>query len=143
MPSAGRRAVAPSVIRSYAGDVRYLGARDDVPALLALADLFVLPTYYREGVPRVLLEAAATGVPSIATDMPGCREVVAHGRTGLLVPPRDPARLAEAIADLFNSDKRRAEMGRAALEEVAASFDLSRIAGAYDSIYDRVLQMTA
>jgi len=143
VPTLRRRSVGRRVIESYAGDVEYLGFRRDVPALLASADLFVLPTYYREGVPRVLLEAAATGIPSVTTDMPGCRDVVAHGRTGLLVPPRDAAALAKAIAELLDSGPTRAEMGYAALQDVAATFDLSRIAEAYDAIYDRVLRMTA
>jgi glycosyltransferase involved in cell wall biosynthesis len=91
--------------------VELLGHQDDMPALLAGVSLVVLPTYYGEGVPRILVEAAAAGLPLVATDAPGCREVVRHGENGLLVPPHDPQSLADAIAALLLDPARRAQMG--------------------------------
>ncbi|MGO4816692.1 glycosyltransferase, partial [Cupriavidus sp. 2MCAB6] len=85
--SEGPFAVAQDEIDRQAPHVMALGARKDVPALLALAELFVLPTEYREGIPRVLLEAGLAGLPIVTTDMPGCSDVVTHHWNGLLVPP--------------------------------------------------------
>ena len=83
-------AVPLSKLQEWSGEgvIDYLGSADDVRPALAAADCIVLPSYYREGVPRVLLEAAAMGIPVITTDMPGCREAVEDGATGLLCEPR-------------------------------------------------------
>src|SRR5205823_2793002 len=80
--------------------VRWPGPRRDVPRVLAASDLFVLPTYLREGIPRVLLEAASMGLPLVTTDAPGCNDVVEEGVNGRLVPPRDPEALAAAVVNL-------------------------------------------
>ncbi|WP_343517621.1 sugar transferase [Sphingomonas sp.] len=80
--------------------IEYLGATRDVRPRLAQASVFVLPTWYREGLPRTILEALATGRPVITTDTPGCRETVLPGENGLLVPPRNVPALAEAMAQL-------------------------------------------
>ncbi|MCW4463446.1 sugar transferase [Sphingomonas sp. BT-65] len=80
--------------------IEYLGATRDVRPWLAQASVFVLPTWYREGLPRTILEAMATGRPIITTDMPGCRETVVPGENGLLIPPRDAPALAQAMAQL-------------------------------------------
>jgi glycosyltransferase involved in cell wall biosynthesis len=96
---AGRSAVSAAQLRDWDSDgvVSYLGASDDVRDALSRADCVVLPTYYREGVPRILLEAAAMGVPTIASDAPGCRDAVEDRITGFLCAPRDIASLVEAI----------------------------------------------
>jgi glycosyltransferase involved in cell wall biosynthesis len=104
------------------GGVRFAGARDDMVDLYAAMDLYVLASY-REGFPRSAMEAAAMGVPVIATDVRGCRQVVDHGVTGLLVPPRAPAELAAAIAGLADDGARRTAMGGAAREKAAREFD--------------------
>ena len=88
------------------GNVRFLGERKDVEDLYPGMDLFVLPSY-REGFPRSAMEAAACGVPVVATDIRGCRQVVDHGTTGLLVPVRDGAALAGAIGILAGDPARR------------------------------------
>jgi glycosyltransferase involved in cell wall biosynthesis len=93
----GQEALSERELATVRQDLNWLGERRDVGDLLAAADIFALPTYYREGIPRALLEAAASGLGLIATDMPGCREVVLEGQTGLLIPIRDPAALAQAI----------------------------------------------
>lgn len=95
------------------GVVQLLGARADVDALLRDADIAVLPTHYKEGLPWFLLEAAASGLPCVASDVPGCREIVQDGITGRLVPPHDPAALATAIAELAGDPELRQRLGGA------------------------------
>ncbi len=102
------------------------GYRKDVPVLLSLFDVFVLPSY-REGMPRSLLEAMASGIPVVASDIRGCREEVDEGVTGLLVPPRDHERLGEAISMLLDSKERSRRMGEAARERVIERFDERKI----------------
>jgi glycosyltransferase involved in cell wall biosynthesis len=135
----GRQAVPLEEIRRAGASVRYLGPRSDVPALLSTADMFVLPTYYREGVPRVLLEAAALGLPLVTTDMPGCRDVVQHEWNGLVIPPRSAPALAEAILRLADAPELRVTMGRRGQEHVGSQFTLDRVADDYATIYDRLL----
>lgn len=135
----GRQAVPLEELRRAGDSVRYLGPRSDVPALLSIADMFVLPTYYREGVPRVLLEAAAAGLPLVTTRTPGCQDVVRHEWNGLLVPPRSAPALAGAILRLAADPGLRAAMGRRAREHVSAEFSLDRVADAYADVYDRLV----
>ena len=92
--------------------VEYLGNRDDMPELLASAFIFVLPSYYAEGLPKVLLEASSCGVPIITTDHTGCRNAVIEGETGLLVPVRDAEALANAIMKLINDTDLVNQMGK-------------------------------
>lgn len=105
------------------GDVRVLGPRDDVPALLAMADVAALPSWYREGVPRFLLEALAMARPVITTDHPGCRATVASGENGYLVPVRDADALADATLALALDPAARRRMGRRSRERALARFD--------------------
>jgi glycosyltransferase involved in cell wall biosynthesis len=93
--------------------VTWLGHVADVREVWARAHAAVFPSTYGEGIPKALLEAAACGRPIIAADMPGSREIVRHGETGLLVPPRDVAALAEAIAALASGPAARQSMGAA------------------------------
>ncbi|HEX6570281.1 MAG TPA: glycosyltransferase [Acidimicrobiales bacterium] len=102
--------------------VRFLGMRDDVDRLYGAMDLFVLPSW-REGFPRAAMEAAASGLPVIATDVRGCRQVVDDGVTGLLVPLRDAGALADAIRALGDDPDRRLRMGEAADERARERFD--------------------
>lgn len=108
--------------------VQWLGQVTDMPALLARCHIVCLPSYH-EGLPKVLLEAAACGRAVVASDIDGCRAVVEPGRTGLLVPPRDAAALAEALARLIGDPVLRREMGangRAAAETRFTAAQLSR-----------------
>lgn len=95
------------------GLIEWMGKRSDVAELLRDADLAVLPSW-REGLPKSLLEAAASGLAMVATDVPGCREIVRHGENGLLVPLRDGTQLANAIEELMEDDTRRRAYGQAA-----------------------------
>lgn len=113
--------------------LQWLGRRDDVPALLAQAQIACLPSY-REGLPKALLEAAAAGLPLVATDVPGCREVVVPGRNGLLVPARDAAALAEALGRLIEDPALRARMG-AESKILAERFALARIVAETTDLY--------
>jgi glycosyltransferase involved in cell wall biosynthesis len=109
------------------GAVEWLGHRDDISEIWRDSTIGVLPSYYREGIPRSLLEAAACGRAIVTTDMPGCREIVRHGYNGLLVPPRDAAALADAIAELVTNPARRRQMAKAGRERVEQEFSEQRV----------------
>ena len=105
------------------GVITWLGEVSDVRPIVATADVVVLPSYYREGVPRTLLEASAMGKPIIATEMVGCRDVVDPEKNGMLVPVRDPEALALAMIRMIESPTSRREMGKAGREKVMTKFD--------------------
>ncbi len=111
--------------RAKAAGVRFLGGRDDVDRLYAGMDIFVLASH-REGFPRSAMEAAAMGVPVIATDIRGCRQVVDSGTTGLLVPARDAPALADAISALALDPERRRQFGKAGRAKALRDFDERR-----------------
>jgi glycosyltransferase involved in cell wall biosynthesis len=119
--------------------VTWLGPRRDIKRLLALADVFVFPSFYREGVPRVLLEAASMALPLVAVDAPGSRDVVEHERNGFLVPPRQPLALAAAILRLAHAPELRAQLGANARRRAVADFDLAVIAERTMSLYAELL----
>jgi glycosyltransferase involved in cell wall biosynthesis len=118
--------------------VRFLGARNDVVPLYAGMDVHVLASH-REGFPRSPMEAAAMGVPVVATDVRGCRQAVDHGVTGLLVPPRDPEALAAAIARLAADPGERQRLGTAARQKALDCFDQQRCIDLTLATYDRLL----
>ncbi|MFN3482780.1 MAG: glycosyltransferase family 4 protein [Rhabdaerophilum calidifontis] len=122
------------------GIVEIAGHRTDIAAEYAGAHIAVLPSY-REGLPKSLLEAAACGRPIIATDVPGCREICIASETGLLVPPRDPAALAAAIATLAADQALRHAFGRKARHLAETRFDQSLIAAQTLALYRRSLGM--
>lgn len=109
------------------GIVEWWGHREDMPAVLSQAAVVVLPSTYREGMPRIILEAAAVGRATITTDWPGCRETVKHGETGLLIKPRDAKALAAAIRSLVRNPERRRGMGAAARQMVVEEFSIDRV----------------
>jgi glycosyltransferase involved in cell wall biosynthesis len=114
-------AEALSSLATEAG-IEWLGQVPDVRTVWRRAAIAVLPSTYGEGVPKALLEAAACARPIVATDVPGCREVVRDGETGILVQPRNVERLAEAIAALAGDPGRRNAMGRAGRSLVERDF---------------------
>ena len=103
----------------------------------------MLPSNYGEGIPKALLEAAACARPIVASDVPGCREVVLPGKTGLLVPARDVGALADAIAELIGDPARRAAMGRAARELAEREFAEEIVADETLAIYTAALHKRA
>jgi glycosyltransferase involved in cell wall biosynthesis len=129
-------------LRSWAGagDVEWWGFRADIPEVLAQANLVVLPSYYREGLPKSLLEAAASGRPIIASDVPGCREIVRPGVNGLLVPPRDPDTLATAMANVLGSAEMQERFGRAARVIAVREFADTLIFEATLGVYRNLLK---
>lgn len=110
------------------------GHRDDVPALLAASDVVVLPSLY-EGSPLSLLEAMAAAKPVIATEVGGIPEIVVHGKTGILIPPRDPQALAAALVDLLGSTARRRRLGERGKARLLAGFTGPIMCAAYQEAY--------
>jgi N,N'-diacetylbacillosaminyl-diphospho-undecaprenol alpha-1,3-N-acetylgalactosaminyltransferase len=133
-----RRVVPQELLDEWSGDgtLLYLGQREDVPALMAMSDIVAAPSYYREGVPRVLLEAAAMAKGLIATDMPGLRDVVSHGENGILIPPRDAGSLARAVMELLRDKDLRSQYGLASLERARKEFDSRKVVVAYVDLYE-------
>lgn len=106
-----------------AGFLEYLGQADDVRHALAAADVLVLPSYYREGVPRSVLEAMAMGKIIITTDTPGCRDTVDEGLNGFLIPPRDAGALLKAMRRVLAlTHGERTEMGAQSIQKVKNEF---------------------
>lgn len=118
--------------------VIFLGMREDVERLYPAFDLYVLASH-REGFPRSAMEAAAMGLPLVATDIRGCRQVVDHGRTGLLVPVGDSRALTEAIARLADDADLRTAMGEASTRKAVAEFDDRRQIEITLEVYERAL----
>jgi glycosyltransferase involved in cell wall biosynthesis len=122
--------------------VHFLGFRNDVPQLLAAFDVFVQPSL-REGLSIALIEAAAAGLPSVACEIAGNAEIVAHGKTGLLVPPANPPALATALHALLADPTAAGAMGREARLRAEALFSEERMVAENLAAYDYVLAATA
>lgn len=120
------------------GVVEWIGHQDDIPAVLASSHIVCLPSY-REGLPKSLLEALAVGKPVVTTDVPGCREVVSDGDNGLLVPPRDAASLATALARVIADPKLRARYGAKGRARAEAEFSSAIVVGATLRLYKQLL----
>jgi len=120
------------------GLVEWWGWQDDMPSALAKTDIFCLPSY-REGVPNALLEACASGVPVVTTDVPGCRDVVTHGINGLLVPVQNAPALADALEVLINDPVLRQKMGMAGREVAVSSFSQAKVNTETLAVYKLVL----
>jgi glycosyltransferase involved in cell wall biosynthesis len=119
---------------------RFLGAREDIPDLMNACDGFVLSSAV-EGLPMVLLEAAASGLPQVAAGVGGVTEAVVHERTGFVVPPGDPSALGAAMALLAQMPvAERAAMARAAREHAVAQFDLQVVTGRWEALYRELLE---
>lgn len=121
-----------------AAHVRFLGARSDVPEVLQLLDLFVLPSL-REGLPLVLLEAMAAGLPIVATDVGGNHQAVTDGVTGYLVPSEHPEALAQVIGRLLHDDTMRRRFSDEARRRFAEQFTIGRMVERYDDVYRQCL----
>jgi len=117
----------------------WIGPRSDVPSILAVSDVFVLPSAYPEGIPRVLLEAASMGLAIVTVDAPGCREVIEQNVTGLLVPARDGEALREAIQRLLDAPALRARFGQTARRRAVWRFALSVVAAQTGAVYRQLL----
>ena len=136
-PDTGNPASVPDhLVQSWQAEglIRVLGHVEDMVSCLHQADLAVLPSY-REGIPKSLLEAAACGLPIVTTDVPGCRDAIEDGVTGLLVPCRDVVALAAAIRYMFEHPVERAQMGAAGRERVLRQFDEKIVLGRTLDVY--------
>ncbi len=122
------------------GRVRFVGTREDVPEFMTVADGYVMSSAW-EGMPMVLLEAAAAGLPIVATMVGGNPEVVRDGTTGFLVPPRDDEALAGAMLRLMTlPEEERRAMGGRGREEVGQHYGLARVVDRYEAVYREVLR---
>lgn len=122
------------------GRVRFVGTREDVPEFMTVADGYVMSSAW-EGMPMVLLEAAAAGLPIVATMVGGNPEVVRDGTTGYLVPPRDDEALAGAMLRLMTlPEEERRAMGGRGREEVEQHYGLARVVDRYEAVYREVLR---
>ncbi len=117
------------------GYVEVLGFRRDIAEIFAASNLVVLPSYYGEGLPKVLVEAAACGRVVVTTDMPGCRDAIEPNITGLLVPARNAGALADAIQQLIEDKPLRYRMGKAGRELAERKFSIEKIVDAHLEIY--------
>lgn len=120
-------------------DVDWLGFRHDLPALIRQSHIVCLPTLYGEGVPRILQEAAASGRPIVASDIPGCREIVRHGQNGMLVPVGDLNGLIGALVHLIENAPLRATMGTRGYALAVAEFSLEKVIDMNLGVYNSLL----
>lgn len=140
-PDPGNPAAVPeATVRGWVdeGVLQWLGHVDDMPALFRSVDAVVLPSY-REGLPKGLIEAGASGLPLVTTDVPGCREVVSDGEDGLLVPVKSAQALAAAIARLHDDPALRARLGAAARAKALAQFDERIVIDRTVAVYAEVI----
>jgi glycosyltransferase involved in cell wall biosynthesis len=119
--------------------VEYLGATDDVVPYIRDADCVVLPTRYREGIPRSLLEAASMGKPIIASDNVGCREIIEHGKNGFLFKNTIEEFIQAVERFIRLSEQERAEMGRKGREKILREFDINRVVDRYVEVIESLL----
>lgn len=124
------------------GVVECLGEREDIAELYQQAHIAVLPSY-REGLPRSLVEAAACGRAVVTTDVPGCRDAIEPGVTGILVPVRDPRALADAVVSLAEDAEWRRGMGEAGRRLAEQAFDIEKVVQAHLAVYAQLLDEPA
>lgn len=138
----------PSAIKSHvleqwqrSGVIEWWGRRDDMPAVFRMAHIACLPSY-REGLPKVLIEAAASGRPIVAADAPGCREIVRDGKNGFLVPARDSLALARALKRLIEDGQLRKKMGENGRVLAVTDFSSDKVIKDTLDLYREVLRAT-
>lgn len=122
-----------------AGLVEYWGYRANMPDILSQSSLVVLPSHYREGIPKILIEAAACARPIVTYDRPGCREIVAHETNGLLVPEGDLDQLVDAVRVLSHDPNLRQQLGQAGRQCVLDGYTIEAVAAAFTNCYQKML----
>lgn len=121
--------VAPAIIEAWKSEnvVEFWGHQTDMVRTFGSVDIVCMPSYYREGVPKVLIEAASCGKPIITADSPGCREIVEHKKNGLLVPPRSAEDVARAMIHLLENTSLQEQYGRTGRELVKREFSMESV----------------
>ncbi|MFP5274702.1 glycosyltransferase [Coleofasciculus sp.] len=123
--------------------VKFLEPRRDIPDLMNIADVYVMSSAW-EGMPMVLLEAASVGLPIVATDVGGNREIVLDGKNGFLVPPRHPDALAQALERMMNlSPQERQQMGQFSRKHVELNYSIERVVDRWEELYQQLLDKTS
>ena len=122
--------------------VEWWGYREDMPNVLSTAHVVVLPTFYGEGLPKILLEASACARPIVATAIPGCTEIVRDGENGFLIPPKDPDALAKAIRVLLENPILRKRMGRQGREIVVREYSVELVGRQTLAVYQALLEQS-
>ena len=120
--------------------IRWMGNRTDMVEMLTQCDIMAFPSYYREGVPKAVIEATAIGRPIVTTDSVGCRDTVDEGINGFLVPPRDAQALADAIEKLHLNPEMRLDMGRASRRKAEKEFDIREVVDLHSSAYKSLIE---
>lgn len=120
--------------------IQWLGYRSDVKELLQHSHLVVFPSYYREGVPKALIEASAVGRPIVTTDSVGCKDTVEHGRNGFLVPILDACAVAEKVETLINNEDLRISMGRYSRKLAERDYSVDKVVEIHLSIYSDLMK---
>lgn len=120
-------------------NVLFLGKRDDIDRVLSVADIFCLPSYW-EGMPNVVLEAMAMGLPVVATAVAGTTEVVVEGETGFLIPPGDSEIMAERLLHLIRDPELRVRMGAAGRQRVLNVFSIEQMVAKTTDLYEELIE---
>lgn len=120
----------------HKGYLKWLGHRDDIANILAISDIVTLPSYYREGVPKVILEAMAMSKPIVTTNNVGCKDTVEEGKNGFLVPVRDPVALAGGIERLIKNKSMRIDFGKHSRQLAEREFDENIVIDKTIKIYE-------
>ena len=115
--------------------IQWLGHRDDVRELLQQSHIVAFPSYYREGVPKSLIEAAAVGRPIITCNSIGCKDVVDDGVNGFLIKPKDSKMLAEKLKTLIEDKELRVKLGRASREKAEKEFSIEDVTRKHLNLY--------
>lgn len=120
--------------------IKYLGFREDMPAQFEKSDVMCFPSYYREGVPKAVLDASAAGLPIVTCDSIGCRDTVKDGYNGYLVTPKSPEEVAEKLEILLSDEKLRREMGRRSRHMAEKEYDVREVVSRHLRIYDEAIK---
>ena len=119
-------------------NILFLGEREDIPELLSCMDIFVLPSL-REGFPNTILEAMASSLPVVATDVGGVRELIIPSETGFIVPPANTSALYESLSKLIQDKDLRYKMGNAGFERVK-QFSIDKMAKETENLYQELIR---
>jgi N,N'-diacetylbacillosaminyl-diphospho-undecaprenol alpha-1,3-N-acetylgalactosaminyltransferase len=123
----------------YNGYIKWLGHRDDVVNILAISDIVTLPSYYREGVPKIILEAMAMSKPIVTTNNVGCKDTVEEGKNGFLVPVKDAVALSDRIERLIKNKSTRIDFGKHSRQLAEREFDENIVVDKTMEIYETLI----